>query len=76
MNWWCVSSDRCLGHAITALALTILPFFGLNAQDLIVRLNGDSVNCKITGSDKEGLHYSYLYDGKMVSSYAPLQPLE
>ncbi|MBP6311885.1 MAG: hypothetical protein KA408_06440 [Flavobacteriales bacterium] len=49
---------------------------GSNAQDLIVRLNGDSVNCKITGSDKEGLHYSYLYDSKRVSSYAPFTTLK
>lgn len=72
----CGPVSYSLVHAITALALTILPFFGSKAQDLIVRLNGDSVNCKITGSDKEGIHYSFLYDGKMVNSYAPFSAIK
>lgn len=39
------------------------------AQDLVVRRGGDSLNCRIRGSDSNGIHYVHLYKGKPERVY-------
>lgn len=65
------------GIAMPALAMIrLLSWFFLltcagvaHAQDLIVKMNGDSINCKIRGMDQMGLHYRYLYGTQVENAY-------
>lgn len=59
VHWWLRS---LLGVAMTWSG-------ALLAQDLVVRINGDSVNCRIRGTDTHGIHYVHLYEGKLDRVY-------
>ncbi|MBL7952192.1 MAG: hypothetical protein JNM62_10780 [Flavobacteriales bacterium] len=61
-------TTRFRGLLLSALVGTIgvLP-----AQDLVVRSDGDSVNCRIKGADAKGIHFVYLYKGQLDRVYLP-----
>lgn len=41
----------------------------LGAQDLLLPISGDSINCRIVGKDREGVHYDYSYEGQLQHAY-------
>lgn len=61
-------TTRLRGLLFSALAGTagVVP-----AQDLVVRSNGDSVNCRIKGADANGIHFVHLYKGRLDRVYLP-----
>lgn len=39
------------------------------AQDLVVHANGDSINCRVRGSDRNGLHVERIVNGRRAQVY-------
>ena len=56
-----------LGYLI--VALFVVSAGPAHAQDLVVRSDGDSVNCHIRGSDRAGIHFDHLVNGKLEHVY-------
>ena len=47
----------------------------LQAQDLIVTNNGDSINCKITNITKEYVHFTFKYKEEIRNTLLPVDQI-
>lgn len=53
--------------------LFFLSTFAVYAQDLVVTLDGDSLNCKITKIRQDHIFFTYVVDSKPVNTLIPMQ---
>lgn len=60
-------------RTLVAFVLISHSYLSVRAQDLIVLASGDSLNCKIRGTDKQGIHYDSFYKGELSSNYRLLE---
>lgn len=45
----------------------------MKSQDLIVSIENDSINCKITMVDENGVHFKFRYDKEVIPSFLLLE---
>ena len=54
-----------------ALVSVFVIINSLHAQDLIVTNSGDSINCKITKTTQDYIHFTFMYNGEIRNTLLP-----
>ena len=59
------------GNALRPIVAVLLVFSSLSgsAQDLIIKLNGDTIHCKVRGMDDAGIFYRHMVGVLVEDAY-------
>ncbi|MBN1181613.1 MAG: hypothetical protein JXB49_04940 [Bacteroidales bacterium] len=62
-------TNRFVIRSLGIMALLCITFTMSNAQDVIIKKSGETVNCKITSVDSANIYFDLKLEGKKISTF-------